>query len=204
MADDNQTINPENVTTGGPVEGGCCYVAFDGATTIPTSASADIAAANSGFENLGELSDQGWSQSVSTSINTFKGYHGTTLLSEAADEEHTFKAEFLEVTRATVTKLRFGPANVEVDNQGEVTAIHPKTVPGQVVCIVFDELFSNGIKQRTVFPRAKINSIDDQAHQRGSLLVYGMTFTALFDQGGSPYHQYRARVASPASGQGGE
>ena len=45
----------------------------------------------------------------------------------------------------------------------------------------------------TVFPRAKIESVDDQAHQKGSLLVYGMTFTALVDENNHPYYIYRAK-----------
>lgn len=194
MADDNKTINPNNVTTGGPVEGGCAYVSFDAEPNIPTSAATDITAVSSGFENLGELSDQGWTHGVSTSVNQFKGYHGKTLLSESSEEEHALKLELTEVVRLSANKLRFGVSAI-VTNNGEVAEIHPTAVPGQIVCIVIDELFSNGIKQRTVCPRAKINSVDDEAHQKGSLLVYGMTFDLLVDEDGVPYHQYRAKLA---------
>ena len=198
--DDLKTnINPKNVTTGGPVEGGCCYTSFEPDVELPTTASEDIAGSDSDFENLGELSDQGWTQSVSTSENKFKGYHGKTLLSEITDEENTFKVEFLEITRSTVDKLRYGPDNVTVDNDGFVSAIDPTNVPNIEVPLIFDELLSNGIKQRTVFPRAKISSIDDQAHQRGSLLVYGMTFTALVNDGGHPYYIRRAKPATSAT-----
>lgn len=195
MADNNTTINPDNVTTGGPVEGACIYVAFGSDVTIPTSAAANIAEAGSGFENLGELSDQGWTHTVSTSVNKFKGYHGTTLVTEVSDEEHTLKFECTEIIRLAVNKLRFG-ANAVDEESGEVTAIRPTTIPSQVVCIVIDELFSNGIKQRTVFPRAKLDSVDDEAHQKGSLLVYGMTFNLLVDEANVPYYQYRAQPAS--------
>ena len=54
------TINPKNVTTGGPVEGGCCYTSFASSPSLPTTASATITGADSDWENLGELSDQGW------------------------------------------------------------------------------------------------------------------------------------------------
>lgn len=198
MADDNKTINPGNVTTGGPVEGGCCYTSFESDFTLPTTAAADITGDNSKFVNLGEISDQGWSQSLSTTVNKFKGYHGTVLLSVISEEEHTFKAEFLEVTRESVLKLRYGPENVTVDDDGFVSAIKPTSVPTDERPLIFDELFSNGVKQRTVFPRATIDSIDDQAHQKGSLLVYGMTFTANNDESGHPYYQYRAKKAATA------
>ena len=196
MADDNININPGNVTTGSPVEGACCYTSFEASPSLPATASADIGDGSSGFVNLGEISDQGYTQSTSTTVNKFKGWHGSVLLSVVSEEENTFKAEFTEITRATVAKLRYGVDNVTVDQDGFVSAIDPTTVPSAVVPLVFDELFSNGIKQRTVFPRATIDSIDDQAHQKGSLLVYGMTFTANVDSSGRPYYIRRAKKAA--------
>lgn len=199
--DTNTTINPSNVTTGGPVEGGCCYTNFSDSPQLPQTASESLVGTGSTWENVGELSDQGWTQSTSTSVNKFKGYHGTVLLTEVADEENTFKAEFLEITRATTDKLRYGESKVTVDEDGFVSAIDPTIVPGHIVPLVFDELLSNGIKQRTVFPRVKIDSVDDQAHQRGSLLVYGMTFTALVDSQNRPYYVRRSKPATTGSGE---
>ena len=49
--------------------------------------------------------------------------------------------------------------------------------------------------RRTVVPRAMVDSFDDEAHQKGSLLVYGMTFTALAGDDGAAYHIYRAKPA---------
>lgn len=202
MANDNSTINPTNVTTGGPVEGACAYVAFGSNVTIPTNATTNLTANNSGFENLGELSDQGWTHTVSTSVNKFKGYHGKTVLTETSEEEHTLKLELIEVERLAANKLRFGADAVTANSSDEVTAIAPKGVPTQEVVIVIDELLSNGRKQRSVFPRCKADSIDDEAHQKGSLLVYGMTFNLLIDDNETPYYQYRAVPAT--SSQGGQ
>lgn len=194
-------INPNNATTGAPVEGGCCYTSFDKTATLPTTASESITGAGSKFVNLGELSDQGYTQSTSTTVNKFKGWHGTVLLSVVSDEENTFKAQFTEVTRASVLKLRYGADNVEEDEEGFVTAINPTNVPSEEHPLIFDELFANGVLQRTVFPRATIDSIDDQPHQRGSLLVYGMTFTASVDEQGRPYYVRRAKPATAAAGE---
>ena len=191
--DTNTTINPNNVTTGAPPEGACCYTDFSDEPTLPTTASESLTGSGSTWENVGELSDQGWTQSNSTTVQKFKGYHGTTLLSVVSEEENTFKAEFLEITRPTAAKLRFGAGNVTVDNDGFVSAINPTNVPDVTVPLVFDELLSNGVKQRTVFPRAKIESVDDQPHQRGALQYYGMTFTALVDDNGRPYYVRRAK-----------
>ncbi len=195
MADNNTTINPDNVTTGSPVEGACAFVSFDPDVTIPTDATTDLTAASSGFENLGELSEQGYTLSNSTEVNKFKGWHGKTLLSEVSGEEDTLKIELVEVMRPTANKLRYG-ADAVTESNGFVSAIEPDGLPKQIVCVVIDELFANGTKQRTVAARAKAESVDDEAHQKGSLLVYGMTFSLLADETGKPYHKYRAVPAA--------
>ena len=195
MADTNRTINPENVSTGGPVEGACCFTSFAEGVELPTDASTALAVEGGSFENLGELSDQGWTTATSTTINKFKGYHGGTLLSEVADEEVTVKVEFVEIVRATVLKIRFGVANVEVEQDGFVRKITPTTVPGVVLPLVFDSLLSNGVVERVVFPRAKIESVDDEAHVKGGLRVYGMTFSALVDDAGHARYIYYARLS---------
>lgn len=195
MANDNKTINPNNVTTGDPVEGACCFTSFDPTAVLPDTASVDLTAADSKFVNLGEISENGYTKSVSTSSNKYKGWHGSVLLSKISDEENSFKVEFTEVIRESVLKLRYGKDNVTVDENGNVTKVDPKTVPSAVVPLVFDELLSNGEKMRTVFPRATIDSIDDEPHQKGSLLVYGMTFTANVDDQNRPYY---IRYAVPA------
>ncbi len=198
MADDNKTINPKNVTTGDPVEGACCFTSFDASPTLPDTAAVDLTA-DAKWANLGELSENGYTKSVSTSSNKFKGWHGSVLLSKISDEENTFKCEFTEVVRESVLKLRYGKDAVKTDEKGNVTAVDPTTVPSAVRPLVFDELLSNGEKMRTVFPRATIDSIDDEAHQKGSLLVYSMTFTANVDEKGRPYY---IRYAVPETSTG--
>lgn len=196
MADDNKNINPNNVTTGSPAEGGCCYTNFDDSPVLPTTASDDITGDSSKWVNLGEVSENGYTKSVSTTVNKFKGWHGSVLLSQISDEENTFQVEFTEVVRASVLKLRYGKEAVQTDEAGNVIGVDPTTVPAVTVPLVFDELLSNGEKMRTVFPRASIDSISDEAHQKGSLLVYGMTFTANVDEQGRPYY---IRYAQPTT-----
>lgn len=192
MANNNTNINPENVTTGSPVEGACCFTSFAASPSLPTTAVAQL---GEDFENLGEISDQGYTKSVNLTSSKFKGWHGTVLLTKVEGEENTFKTEFTEVERPSVAKIRYGVNNVTTDETtGEITAIDPKITPSVTVPLVFDELLSNGRKRRTVFPRATIESIDDEPHQNGSLLVYGMTFSANVDAQNRPYY---IREATP-------
>ena len=188
-------IDTSNVTTGAPVEGACCYTAFGDSPSLPTTA----AEALTGFDSVGEISENGYTKSVSVTTNKFKGWHGSTILTQVSNEENTFKVAFAEVDGGVVNKIRYGVDNVTVDASGKVTAIDPTVVPSHTLPLVFDELLANGRKRRTVFPRATIESIDDETHAKGSLLLYGMTFSANIDDQGRPYY---IREAAPESSSG--
>ena len=59
-----------------------------------------------------------------------------------------------------------------------------------------------GWLRRTVIPKAKIDSIDDVPHQRGSLMLYGMSFTAEVDANGVAAYIYHAKPAAAPAGPG--
>lgn len=182
------------VTVGQPVEGGAAYVSFKPAATLPDDASTKMSTL-ADFSPLGEFSDNGYTKSVSVTSNKFKGWHGSVLLTQISEEENTFKLELTDIDRATVAKVRYGESAVTTDTGGNITKIDPTTVPSVVTPIVIDELLSNGRLRRTVFPCPKIDSIDDETHQKGSLLVYGITFSCATDASGRPYY---IREAAPA------
>lgn len=185
-------IDTSLVTVGQPVEGGCCYTSFKENPTLPTDATTKMSTL-SDFESLGELSENGYTEGRSVTNNKFKGWHGSVVLTCISEEDRTFKVEFIEPNRDTVAKLNYGSKNVETDEDGNVT--HMKAVAGSDVQVplVFDELESNGWLRRTVVHKATIDSFDDVPHQKGSLLVYGMTFTAIDDEGF--FDVYRAKPA---------
>lgn len=187
---DKKELDNDLVTVGQPVEGGCCYTSFQEKPTLPADAVTKMSTLE-GFESLGELSENGFTEGRSVTNNKFRGWHGSVVLTAISDEDRTFKVEFIEPNRDSVAKLNFGSKNVEVDEQGNVT--HMKAIVGSDVQVplVFDELESNGWLRRTVIHKATIDSFDDVPHQKGSLLVYGMTFTAIDD--GGFYDIYRAK-----------
>ncbi len=174
MAD--KDIDNSLVTVGQPVEGGCCYVSFDTSKALPTDATTKMSTLTH-FESLGELSENGYTEAKSIETESKKGWHGTDVAVLNKGQSNTYKAEFLEVMRATVAKLRYGSTAVESGATG-ITHIKGKDTPVEYVSLVFDELMSNGMLRRTVVHKAAITSFDDVAHQKGSLMVYGMTFTA--------------------------
>lgn len=190
---ENTGIDTSLVTVGQPVEGGCCWTSFADAPTLPTDATTAMGTL-ADFESLGELSENGYTESTSATSNKFKGWHGSVVLTTISDTENTYKLEFIEPYRPTVAKLRFGKDNVTVDEAGVVTAIKGKALSNVTVPLVIDELESNGYLRRIVVPKASIDSFDDVAHQKGSLLVYGMTFTAI-EVDGVMFNTYRAKPA---------
>lgn len=182
-------------TVGMPAVGGCCFTSFAENPTLPTSATTKMST-HTDLESLGELSDNGYTEGKSVSTTKHKGWHGSTILVSVDEEENTYKVEFVEPNRPSVAKLRYGAANVESGADGSVG--HIKGIIGTTVTVplVFDELESNGYLRRTVVPKATIDSFDDVPHKRGNLLVYGMTFTAIADEGSKYMDIYRAKPAS--------
>lgn len=114
------------------------------------------------------------------------------MLTSISDEENTYKIEFIEPNRPSVAKLRYGSANVEAGEDGSVSHIKGVLGTDEQVSLVIDELESNGFLRRTVVPVATVDSFDDVPHQKGSLLVYGMTFTAIKGEG-NVFDIYRAK-----------
>lgn len=186
-------IDPSLVTVGQPVEGGGCYASFAAAPTYPTSATEDMSTL-ADYESVGELSDAGFTEGKNVTTSTHKGWHGTTLLATTDDSTDTYQAALVEVDRGTAAKLRYGAANVTVnETTGAITQINNGKVNDDEVSLVFEELESNGYLRRTVVKRCKVTRFDDVPHQRGNLMVYGMTFTVLEPADGStPVPIYRA------------
>lgn len=200
-------IDPGLVTVGSPVEGGCVFTDLAGKAAAPTGAAQPL----EGFVSLGELSTNGFTQSTEVNTTEHQGWHGTTLLTEITDQKEKVKLEFVEVDRLAVAQLRYGVGNVKpsADDPSTFEAIDVKGVPSHTVPLVIDELESNGWLRRTVYPKVKIDSVDDVPHQKGNLMVYGVSLTAIAAADGSTHHIYHAKPkaadAEPGTaGAGGE
>lgn len=189
-------IDTSLITVGQPSEGGCCWTSFAENPTLPTDAVTKMSTLT-GWESLGELSENGYTESKSVTESKFKGWHGSVVLAAISGEENAYKAEFIEVNRPSAAKMRYGSKNVETGADGSVSHIKGKPSAGDEVPLVFDELESNGYLRRTVVRKASISSFDDVPHQKGSLMVYGMTFTAT-EVDGQTFDIYRAKPADDA------
>lgn len=186
-------INSSYVTVGQPVEGGCCWTSFADSPTLPTDATTKMSTLTD-FVSLGDLSDEGYTKSHSVTSNKFKSWHGSVVLTCISEEEHKYKMEFIEINRPSVAKINYGSKNVETDaTTGAIKHIAGKPYVNETYPLVIDELDSDGYLRRTVVHKASIDEFDDEPHKKGNLLIYGMTFTAIDDDGF--FDIYRAKPA---------
>ncbi len=194
MAETLEPIDNSLTTVGQPTTGGCVYVAFGENIELPTDATTKMSTFTD-FESLGDISENGFTESNSRSKNKYKDWNGDVVRTSISDEENTYKLEFIEPNRPSVAKLRYGTDNVEAGTDGSVSHIKGVLGTDEQGALVIDELESGGFLRRTVIPCATVDSFDDVAHQKGSLLVYGMTFTAIKGTG-NIFDIYRAKPAT--------
>lgn len=191
---DLEPIDNSLTTVGQPTAGGCVYVAFKANPTLPSDATTKMDTLTD-FVSLGDISENGFTEANARSKNKHKNWNGDVVRTSISDEENTYKLEFIEPNRPSVAKLRYGSGNVEAGTDGSVSHIKGVLGTDEQVALVIDELESGGFLRRTVIPCATIDSFDDVAHQKGSLLVYGMTFTAVKGTG-NIFDIYRAKPAT--------
>lgn len=187
-------IDTSNITVGQPTEGGCIYWDEKNTATLPTDATTALAA---GFESLGDVSENGFTESNPVEVTNHKDWGGDVVVSTIDSEETTFKVELLEVNRAAAAKAYYGVDAVTVDAQGFVKAIDYKARKVESHPFVIEELETSGNLRRTVIRKGTVTSLDDVPHQKGSLMLYGMTITAAKPANGlAKASVYREAVAS--------
>lgn len=189
-----ENIDHNQVTVGQPTEGGCVYVSFTGAT-VPTDATTSMSTLT-GFESAGDISENGFTASQSRTTTNFKNWNTDTVLTAVTEDVKQYKLEFIETSRPVVAKMHYGSKNVVVGDDGSVKSIAGKPGVCETVALVIDELESNGCLRRTCIQKARIDTIDDEVHQKGSLLVFGATFTVLTNDNGKDIDVFRAKPVS--------
>lgn len=190
-----EDIDTSLITVGQPTEGGCVYVCIGTPASLPTDATTKMSTLTD-FESCGLISENGFTLAKSVTKSKHKEWGGKNVLTSTTEKEITFKLEFLEISRPVVAKLKHGSKNVTVGDDGSVSHVKEVGIEAdEKVALVIDELESNGYLRRTVIPCATVDSFDDEAHTKGSLLTYGMTFTVLVKDN-TNYDEYRAKPAT--------
>ncbi|WP_238997118.1 hypothetical protein [Mycolicibacterium sp. CBMA 361] len=104
------TANNKNVYAAEPLATGTCFVAETG-TTGPTNASASL---NPGFTDLGNIGEDGFTESMARTTDEKKNFGGKIVKVLQTEYKHTFKFVLMESLNADVLKAVYGADNVTV------------------------------------------------------------------------------------------
>ena len=168
---DSTNVSVFNANT----EGGIVYRAPYG-TTLPTAYAKPTALAD-GFKSLGDLGEDGFTESTSVDSTDFKDINGNTVLSVSKGKTRTFEFHFIEVERPALQEFVNG--NATVDAEGRLEKVELSNADSAESSLVIYEVLSSGTLRMTVLDRAKPTDFGDIEHSKGSIMDNDVTVTAL-------------------------
>lgn len=184
-----------NVTTGVRRVDGGIYAAPLG-TTLPTDASSQL---DTAFKNVGYLSEDGMTNSISKSSTEIKEWGGDVVLAVQTGQTDKFKFKFIESLNVDTLKAVFGASNVTETN-GALTVKVNATDTGEKSYVI-DMVQSDGRLKRIVIPRGKITELGDIVYKLNEAVAYDVTLTASLDSQKNTHYEY-VSAASAAQGSG--
>ena len=180
MADQNNTAN---VSVGKGKVGGYCFTAPAG-TSLPSDASTALAGA---YVNLGYISEDGLTNSISTDSSEIKDWNGDTILTVISSRTETFQFTLVE-TKVDVLKEVFGASNV-TEAGGKVT-VKSNNSAYPIKPYVFEVVLTGNRIERIVLPAGQITELGDMSYQAGEAIGYEITVTGTPDSSGNTSYRY--------------
>lgn len=174
-----------NVTAGKPNVAGAVFCAPVG-STLPIDATTALGAA---FKDLGFVSEDGVTRSISKSTTNIKEWGGGVVLITQDEKTTTIKLKLIEYLNADVQKFVHGDSNVS-GTIAEGLAIHINDAEDQEHSIVIEQIMRGGIPQRLVIPRGVITEIGDTVYRGNDTVAYDLTITALKSDDGNMINEY--------------
>lgn len=185
--------NASNVSTGKPAIGGAIFIAPLG-TTLPTNATDTLDAA---FENVGYISEDGYTNSNSPETDSIKAWGGDVVANPLTEKEDTFQWAMIEASNVVVLKAVYGDTNVTGDLETGIE-VRANNREAMERAIVIDTLMKENIIKRTVIPRAALTEVGDIVYKDDELIAYETTFSAHPDES-IAYDTHREYlIAAPA------
>lgn len=169
--------NASYVSAGKPKVGGAIFVAPLG-TTLPTDATSDL---NAAFENVGYISEDGYTNSNSAETDAIKAWGGDNVYNTLTDKPDTFQWAMIEAGNKTVLKTVYGDDNVTGDLTTGLT-VRANSQEAMEKAIVIDTVLRGNILKRTVIPRAQLTELGDIVYKDDELVAYETTFSAHPDE----------------------
>ena len=147
---------------------------------MPTDA---ITALDSAFNDLGYVSSDGVTRSISKSTTTIKEWGGGTVLITEDEKTVTVKLKLIEYLNPDVQGFVHGEENVT----GTVaTGMHVGINDDEAAehIVVIDQVMKGGVPQRMVINKGVITEIGDTTYVGNNAVSYDLTITAMNPDGG--------------------
>ncbi len=178
--------NVDNVSAGEPKVAGAIYRAATTAT-LPTTALEEL---DNGFETLGFISEDGYSNNNSRSSSPVKDWSGAEIANLQSEKTDTFKFKMMEILKPVVNKMIFGDENVTgTPDSGMVAKANAKELTEHAY--VIDVLLKGGYVRRTVIPKGKVTEIAEIGYKKTELVGYEVTITGFpSDAEGNTHFEY--------------
>lgn len=184
-------MNANNVTTGKRRTAGGIYRAAAG-TTLPTDATTSLAAA---FKEIGYISEDGVTNSISKTTNEIKEWGGDTVDSEVSEQTDQFTFKSIESMNVDTLKAVFGDTNV-TESTGAITILVKAGAFGEGVWVI-DVAQKGGRLKRIVIPDGKITALGDIVYNGSEAVGYDITLSAFYDSTtGGTHKEYISAVPS--------
>lgn len=161
-----------NVSTGKPKIGGAVYRAPLG-TTLPTNATSALGTA---FENLGYVSEDGFTNSNTASTEQIKAWGGDVVAQPQTEKPDNFTGTFIEALNTAVLKAAYGDDNVSGTLSTGITVRANSTEMPRAVWVV-DMVLGNNLK-RIVIPQGQVTEVGDIEYKDDSVIGYPLTIAA--------------------------
>ena len=186
-----------NVTAGKPKTSGAVFTAPVG-STLPTDAVTAINSISEAYKDLGYVSEDGLTESISITTSAIKEWGGSIVLITQDEKTATFKFKLIEYLNKEVQKFANGDANVSGTlESGMKISVTDVDVDERV--LVFWQILRGGIPLRIVVPRCKITAIGDIVYKGNEAVAYDLTVQAIKNDSGQYYDKYMGG-ASGATG----
>lgn len=178
-----------NVTVGKPRVAGGIYRAPLG-TTLPTDATTDLGSA---FEEMGYVSDDGVTNSLSPDVNILKAWGGDVVYATDNGKTDTFAMTLIETLKAAVLKAVHGTDNVTGTDAATGLATTVNNDPAEEAIWVIDMIQRGGILKRIVIPDGIITDIGDINYTDDDPSGFPITITCLADANSALHYEYTGK-----------
>lgn len=176
--------NAANVTTGKRRVDGGIYFAPAG-TTLPTDATTALATA---FKNLGYVSEDGVTNSLSKETTEIKEWGGAVVDNVQTGYTDTFSLTFIESMNVDTLKAIFGDNNVSESSGAITVTVNASEAPAGVY--VIDMAMKGNKLKRIVIPNGKVSELGDIVYKADEAVGYDVTIAASLDANGNTHYEY--------------